>query len=263
MKIGADYSALGLIEGIHWHINPDVKIEYYASDQRNEEIPWVRFSDLKTGEQRIYTDQENPLDVSEIPADQIRTMDCMDCHNRPSHSYKPPAIFVNEAMTSGLIPDALPEIKSLAMEICAEELSSSDSAMAYIRKTILDFYSTHYSEIIESKPTLVETAISGLQQIYSENIFPEMKVRWSAYPNHIGHLEFNGCFRCHNNRHTSAAGRVISKDCNQCHMIIAQGIPDEMEYASFGNPLNFKHPVDIDQAWQEGFCTDCHTGLNP
>jgi len=263
MKIGADYSALGLIEGIHWHINPDVKIEYYASDQKNEEIPWVRYNDLKTGEQRIYIDEDNPIDASTIPAAQIHTMDCMDCHNRPSHSYKPPVFFVNEAMTSGLIPSELPEIKSLAMDICAEEQSSSDSAMVYIRKTIIEFYAANYAEVSEHKPALVETAISGLQQLYSENIFPEMKVRWSAYPNHIGHLEFNGCFRCHNDRHTSATGQVISKDCNQCHLIIAQGIPGEMEYASFGSPLDFRHPLDIDEAWKEGLCTDCHTGLNP
>ncbi|MFA7228845.1 MAG: NapC/NirT family cytochrome c, partial [Melioribacteraceae bacterium] len=49
MKIGAQISALGTQEGIHWHINPDVKIEYKASDNKREKIPWVRYTNLKTG----------------------------------------------------------------------------------------------------------------------------------------------------------------------------------------------------------------------
>jgi hypothetical protein len=116
---------------------------------------------------------------------------------------------------------------------------------------------------VVEKNDLIEKAISGLQQIYSENIFPEMKVRWLAYPNHIGHVEFQGCFRCHDDLHTDGNGHSISKECNQCHSIIAQGIPGQMEISTLDTPLDFRHPVDIENAWQEGFCTDCHTGLNP
>ncbi len=110
---------------------------------------------------------------------------------------------------------------------------------------------------------MIEQAIIGLQTVYKQNIFPEMKVRWSAYPNHIGHLEFDGCFRCHNDTHFNEDEKAISKDCNLCHSIEAQGSPDEMEYALAGAGLDFKHPVDIDEEWREGLCTDCHTGLNP
>ena len=39
MKIGAQISALGAQEGIHWHINPNVRIEYKASDNKREKIP--------------------------------------------------------------------------------------------------------------------------------------------------------------------------------------------------------------------------------
>ena len=149
------------------------------------------------------------------------------------------------------------------MEICSEEMPSIDSVDTYIANTLVEYYSSNYPELYNEKRELVQSAIMGLQQVYSENIFPEMKVKWDAYPNHIGHLEFNGCFRCHNDRHTDKGGDVISKECNQCHIIIAQGIPEDMEYATFGDPLEFKHPVDIDKAWEEGLCTDCHTGLNP
>ncbi len=263
IKIGGEYSAHGLAEGIHWHINPDVQVEYYPGDEQNLSIPWVRYTDKKTGEVIIYNNQEDPIDPQDIDQSKIRTMDCMDCHNRPSHSYKPPALFVNDAITAEEIPLELPEIKSLAMEICGEEFTTRDSALNYIRESIVEFYQDGYPEIYDESPELVEKAITGLQNAFSENIFPYMKVRWDVYPNHIGHLEFDGCFRCHNDQHVSDAGDTIEKDCNQCHSIIAQGSTDEMEYASIGSALEFRHPVDIDGAWQEGFCTDCHTGLNP
>jgi nitrate/TMAO reductase-like tetraheme cytochrome c subunit len=263
MKIGADHSALGLTEGIHWHINPDVLVEYIASDDRNEELPWVRYTNLKTSETIVYQDEDNPIEDSLITSTNIRAMDCIDCHNRPSHSYRPPAFFVNDAITGGEIPHELPGIKSLAMGICAEEFTSSDSASSYIRKTISKFYKSDYPEIFDDQEALVEQAIVGLQSAYSENIFPDMKVRWSAYPNHIGHLEFDGCFRCHNDTHISDSGKTIEKDCNLCHTIEAQGEIDNMQFAEFGESLEFLHPADVGDDWKDALCTDCHTGLDP
>lgn len=263
MKIGAQYSALGLEEGIHWHINPNVRIDYIAADNQNLEIPWVRYTDIKSGKVVTYIDEDNPIQETDIKDRATRTMDCMDCHNRPSHSYRPPAFFVNDAITAGEIPHNLPEIKSLAMEICDMDFSTTDTAKILIREAIIEFYSENYEEIFENNPEMVEKAALGLYEAYAENIFPNMKVRWDAYPNHIGHLEFDGCFRCHNDRHTSENGTVISKDCNVCHSIIAQGSSEDKEVANIGSSLEFRHPVDIGEEWKESLCTDCHTGLNP
>jgi nitrate/TMAO reductase-like tetraheme cytochrome c subunit len=263
MKIGADHSALGLTEGIHWHINPGVKIEFIASDERNQNLPWVRYTNLETGKSVIFKDEDEDIPDSLVTEDNMHTMDCMDCHNRPSHNYRPPAFFINDFMTAGDIPVELPGIKSLAMEICAEDFPVIDSAKVYIEKTVREHYKSDYPEIYEQKPQLIEKAISGIQNAYSQNIFPQMKVKWSAYPNNIGHLEFNGCFRCHNDRHVNENGEYITRNCNLCHAIDAQGTRDHMEVADFNSSLEFKHPVDIDEAWKESLCTDCHTGLNP
>ena len=263
MKIGSEHPAQGLKEGIHWHINPDTKIEYIATDERYQDIPWVRYTNLKTGKTVVYQDEDEPLDENQIAKAKIHTMDCMDCHNRPSHSYKPPALFVNEAMTAGIMPSNLPDIKSVSMDICGEEMTTADSAKQYIRTTIKEYYADKYSDIIKEKPALIEQAITGLQQVYMQNIFPEMKVRWDAYPNNIGHLEFNGCFRCHNGLHSSEDGSVIQKDCNLCHTIVAQGNMKNKDVAVISSELEFKHPVDIDEAWKDMLCTECHTGLNP
>lgn len=263
MKVGATYSAYGLNEGIHWHINPDVEIEYVTTDEKHQVIPWVRYKDKANNISYTYTDSENPIQQSELDSLEVNVMDCMDCHNRPSHTYLPPAFFVDDALTAGKIPKELPEIKYVAMEILANEFTSTDSALIAIETRIKDFYKSNYSEISESQPGLVEQAITGLQEEFQKNIFPEMRVRWSAYPNNIGHVEFDGCFRCHSDNHVTEDNRVISKDCNLCHTINAQGTPGNMEVASINEQLEFKHPVDIDEIWKEVYCTECHTGLNP
>lgn len=262
MKIGAQHSALGLKEGIHWHINPNTKIEYISTHEKYQEIPWVKYTNLETGEETVYMDEENALTEDEIETHEKRQMDCMDCHNRPSHSYKPPAFFVNDAITAGKIPQNLPEIKSLTMQISAEEFTSTDTAIAYIDKTIREFYQEDYPEIVEDQPELIDQAIAGFTEAYNQNIFPEMAVRWSAYPNNIGHLEFDGCFRCHDDEHVSE-NKTISRDCNLCHTISAQGKPDNLQYTTIDQTLEFKHPSDIDEEWKESLCTDCHTGLDP
>ena len=263
MKIGSELPAHGFKEGIHWHINPTVKVEYAATDSAREIIPWVRFSNLETGEVRIYEDENNPMELGQLEQLEIRTMDCMDCHNRPSHSYRSPSLFINTAITAGDIPVELPEIKAVAVELCGEDYSTTQEAMEKIQSSTHEFYQENYPEIYNNKKDLIEEAVEGIQKYFSQNIFPEMKVKWNAYPNHIGHLEFNGCFRCHTDTHKTKNGEIIRKDCNLCHIISAQGTPDNMEIANLGEALEFNHPEDIDDAWKEEFCTNCHTGLNP
>ena len=262
MKIGPDNSALGLAEGIHWHINPDIKIEYKSSNDSRQSIPWVKYTNLKTGEEHIYLNEDEG-DIEGLDTLETRVMDCVDCHNRPSHNYKPPAFFVNNALTAETMPKELPGIKSLSMEICGTEFSTMDSAMQYIEQTINEHYESNYDSIYTNHKDLIDKAVVGLQNEFKRNIFPEMKVRWDAYPNNIGHVEFNGCFRCHNDLHVSDEGRMISKDCNLCHTIIAQGPSEQLVRTTNDVSLDFKHPVDIDEMWRDGVCTDCHTGLNP
>lgn len=262
LKIGGTYSVRALTEGIHWHINPKVRIEYKASDIHRQQLPWVKFTDLETGKSIIFNDQNQPLNKEQLDTLETRVMDCIDCHNRPSHDYNPPALFVNNAITAGTIPKELPMIKSLAMDLCGNDYSSTDTAMIAIKDGINSYYKKNYPEIFSGKYYLVDKAVSGLQAAYNKNIFPEMKVKWSVYPNNIGHLEFMGCFRCHNNTHTSSDGKIISKKCDLCHLINAQGRPDTLQVASVEKSLEFHHP-NGDESWKEAMCTDCHTGLNP
>jgi hypothetical protein len=260
MKIGPELRALGLQNGIHWHINPDIKVEYVSTTDDREVIPWVRYTNLKTGKVFVYEDAVKPLKPGQMDTLEMRTMDCMDCHNRPSHNYQTPIHAVNNAMAAGIIPRELPEVKFMAMSVMNVPYGTEDSAMMGIDSAMREYYAMAYPELYESRRELVDQAIKGIQDEFRKNIFPEMKVNWAVYPNHIGHLEFNGCFRCHNDRHAAADGRKIPMDCNLCHEIIAQGTPGNMQVMTeMGQPLEFYHQNDHE--WQGNYCSECHRDL--
>ncbi len=260
MKTNATYSAHGLQEGIHWHINPDVKIEYKVSPDDRSNIPWVKYTNLKTGETHIYTDETNVVEPG-LDSLELRVMDCIDCHNRPSHNFKTPANFVDDLITAGDISIKLPDIKVVAMDVLNTEYDNTDSAMVTISAYMKEYYEIMYPEVLENDQEVLDNAIASIQDGFKKNIFPEMKVNWKVYPVHMGHLETNGCYRCHNDKHKTKEGRAISRDCNLCHNIFAQGTVDQMEYAVAGQSLEFKHPVDINNEWEKTFCADCHFSL--
>ncbi len=264
MKIGAPISALGLQEGIHWHINPNVKIEYKAADKKRENIPWVKYTNLKTGEVTIYKDPQSKLDDVKLGNLETRVVDCMDCHNRPSHNYQPPAFFINNAITAGFIPKELPRIKFAAIDILSKDFKTTEEAEKEIKEKLNLFYKENYPEIFNNKKYLIDKAVNGVIDAFSKNIFPEMKVSWKVYANNIGHVEFMGCFRCHNDKHKSENGKLIKKDCNLCHEINAQGYVNKLELATINSSLEFRHPGnDVGDKWKKMMCVECHTGLNP
>lgn len=261
MKTSSKMTSAGIEKGIHQHISADVKIEYKTTTNNRQVIPWVRYTNLKTGQSEIYTDSENKLSQAKLDSLETRVMDCLDCHNRPSHNYKAPQNFIDKLMSEGKISKTLPGIKKVAMEVLYPEYSTKDSAFMAITSKITNFYQKSYPDLITSRKSEIDNAIVEIQSGYASNIFPFMKANWKSYPNNIGHMEFDGCFRCHNNRHATESGKVISKDCNLCHNIIAQGTPANMEYSKSFEPLEFKHPVDIDEAWRTELCSSCHSQL--
>lgn len=261
MKIGSEHPTQGLLEGIHWHINQNVKIEYIASSEDREFLPWVRYINTATGDTVVYNDIYETLDQAAMDTLEMREMDCIDCHNRPSHHFLPPQEFTDLLIGSGDIPGELPEIKTLAMEVYNNSYDDRDTARRIILDRITEFYTDNYPEIVDSHPELIEKAKAGIMMGYSKNIFPEMKASWDVYPNHIGHVEYNGCFRCHNGNHESLDGQVIQRDCNLCHTIIGQGTLANYETSGINGSLEFKHPVDIGESWKEYACSECHRYL--
>jgi len=263
MKVGPNYSAFGLKEGIHWHINPNMRIEYKASADDRESIPWVKFTNLKTGEVKIFNDTDNILSKRAMDSLPTRTMDCMDCHNRPSHSYKSAPVYVDNAMITGAVPVNLPFIKLVAMQVLKGPFTKLDSSLRFIHDSITNFYRISYPAIYKSQRPLIDKAVAGIQDEFKINVFPYMRATSSMYLNHIGHLESDGCFRCHSDRHKTSKGQVISKDCNLCHTIIAQGPTKDMKYSPINETMEFIHPINVKDKWKTSFCSECHKELYP
>ncbi len=261
MKIGPSFSAYGLNEGIHWHISDDVKMEYIASSNDRESIPWVRYTNIKTGIVKIFQDEENKLTTKAFDTLKVKIMDCMDCHNRPSHSYKSAPAYLDNALLSGSIPLDLPYIKKAALKVLKEQFPTTDSARLMIRQGINAYYKERYPQVFASKKNLIDKAISGIQLAYSLNNFPEMKASSGSYLNHIGHLESNGCFRCHSGKHKTEKGETISKDCNLCHTIVSQGTTKDLKSVGVNENLEFMHPIDIGDDWKENACSECHRDM--
>jgi nitrate/TMAO reductase-like tetraheme cytochrome c subunit len=261
MKTAAPHSASGLTEGIHWHINPNVKVEYIANSHSRSEIPWVRYINTETNDTIVYHDSWNTLEQNLIDSLEVREMDCMDCHNRPSHRYRSPADYIDDGLAIGVIPKELPKIKLISMDLLNKKFSTMDSSLNYIAISINSYYEKNYPELYSSKKELIDQAVTGIQEEFKTNAFPEMNVYHSSYSEHIGHQESAGCFRCHSSRHESSNGEQIRNDCNMCHTILAQSVDTISEITTINNALEFKHPVDIDEMWKEMACFECHSEL--
>jgi hypothetical protein len=261
MKIGPEYKGQGFSEGIHWHINPDVNIEYISENDKREVITYVKYTNKKTGQVEVFRNHDTPVSDSLISASNIRTMDCIDCHNRPTHNYNSPPVYFNKAMLSGNISKNIPFIKKTAMDILRDTYSNKDTALITIRENILNYYKTEQSSFYAANSESIDESITAIQHAFSQNTFPAMKVTYDVYPEHIGHLETEGCFRCHNGSFTSENGSKITKDCNLCHTIAGQGKPENMQYTAIRETLEFQHPIDIGTAWKEANCSECHRYL--
>ncbi len=246
LKVGGGDPTHGPLGGIHWHMNVANKIEYIATDEARQKIPWVRMTDPQ-GVVTEYRTKEFTNDVSQAPK---RRMDCMDCHNRPAHKFQSPESAVNLAMSLSNIDISLPYIKTNAVGVLCRPYTNQTEGLEGIATTL--------SERFPKDPRIRGT-IAAVQDIYTNNFFPEMKASWRDYPDNIGHKDFPGCFRCHDGKHISSAGRDMIKanDCNACHLILAQGSGAQLNQVN-AEGQKFAHPFDeYDPAYQ---CTDCHNG---
>lgn len=257
LKIGGGQSELGPTEGIHWHMNTANIVSYVATDAKRQTIPWIKSTDL-SGKTRIFRSLDNPLTDAEAKRYEQRKMDCIDCHNRPSHIYYPPFRTVNDAMAHGSIDPSLPGIRGIASYAMTREFQTTAQAKEEIPRIVRDEYRRGAPGVLSRDKAKLDKSIATILDIYSRSFFPEMKVNWKAYPNNIGHMYDVGCFRCHDNRHVADDGTVLSNDCSICHTIIKQGPQSNPESSLAG--LAFRHPADIDDAWKSVNCSDCHHG---
>ena len=208
----------GKARGIHWHVADENAIEYVSTDDKRQDIAWVRQS---TPEGGVVEYRAEGVTDAAIANGQRRRMDCIDCHNRPSHIFaRSVERGVNSVMSNGAAAKDLPFLKREAVAALKVNYASHEDASAKIEKALTEFYQKQYPSTWTSRKADITRTITAMQDLYKRNIFPGMKLTWGYHIDNRGHTEFPGCFRCHDDQHKSKDGKVIRQDCDLCHEVL-------------------------------------------
>ncbi|MBZ5653172.1 MAG: NapC/NirT family cytochrome c [Acidobacteriia bacterium] len=256
IKTGGGDPATGAPSGIHWHMNISNEIDYVAADEKRQVISYIHVKDMQ-GQVTDYYAQDSTLTKDQIAKAPRHRMDCVDCHNRPTHIYIPPDQAVDQALLAHRLDVSLPYIKQQAVAALTGKYDTTEAAVQAIAHDIDGYYESKYPEVAKNKQLEIRNAIDEVQQIFRRTTFPEMRLNWQTHPNNLGHFYFNGCFRCHDGQHVSPEGKAVSKECNICHTLMGQ---EEGGVSMAAVPkLSFQHPVDLGDLTQVN-CSDCHNG---
>jgi hypothetical protein len=217
LHVGGGQSAAGPIKGIHAHVAQGVHIRYLSDPNRNVistvEATWA------DGKTVLFRTKDSPATLP--PAEAWRTMDCVDCHNRPTHRYRQPGPEIDEAIQAHRIDVSLPWIKREGLKAIQAIYPDQPAARAGIAKQVTDFYRKLDPAAFPAREASVAAAAKALGDIYAWNVWPSMKITWGTYPSFLGHDQAPGCFRCHDGDHVDASGNPISQDCGLCHSLLA------------------------------------------
>lgn len=200
-------------------------VTYLAADAKRQEIPWVSYRN-QDGTVTEYASTDTPPKADLLAHGDRRTMDCMDCHNRPTHTFDMPESAVNREMAAGRISPSLPFVHKVAIDLLKRNYGSRLAAQTELPQALREYYRKNYFAIYNSQRAQIEDAAKALLYVYQGNVFPEMNITWGTYPNNLGHNDFPGCFRCHDGNHKAKGGGEITQDCNACHSLLAMDEPD-------------------------------------
>lgn len=220
IRVGGTQGKDGRGTGIHWwHMDPYNRVTYIADDKR-QSILWVQHRS-GNGKIREFRRVGERSPRGELNGER-RVMDCVDCHNRPTHIFQMPQDALDSALSENQIDRTLPFIKKVGVQILKSYSIDDENAAGKIQTDLSNHYRKELPEIYRSRKPQIETAGIVLEQIYRRNIFPKMRVGWGSYPNNLGHQNFPGCFRCHDGEHKTSGGEEITQDCTACHDLLAQ-----------------------------------------
>jgi hypothetical protein len=220
--------------GIHGrHLDASERIQYLATDEKRQVIPRVRYRD-DDGRVVEYVSEGEVATASEGTAGEWRAMDCMDCHNRPSHAFDLPERAVDRALAEGGISVSLPFVRREAVRLLRADYPDRDAAARAIADGLRAFYREQHPAVLRERPREVDDSAEAVRDIYLRNVFPQMKVTWGTYLNNVGHEDFPGCFRCHDDQHRAPDGRVITQDCDACHAVLAMEEKDPKVLGDLG-----------------------------
>ena len=263
LKTGGGAKREGLGRGIHWHIVN--KVEYYATDELAQDIPYVRVTN-DDGTTTEYVDVESGFDPSTLDNSKLVSMDCVTCHNRVTHDFQNPAKSVDTAMSRGQISPEIPEIHKKAVDVLSVQYDTREAAFTafdalegYYKAT--DYYVGHEQQ--------VSSAVQALKDIYDRTVFHDQKIDWTTHPNNLGHINSPGCFRCHDGKHLNPEQEAIRLECNVCHSIpVVSGAEDfvtNIEISRGLEPASHRNPnwINLHNQVFDQTCASCHKTGDP
>ena len=196
------HDSLSHLTGIHGvHLG---HIEYIATDPTRTTIPWVQRRNADGSETAFGSSTLKGA----VPQGERRVMDCIDCHNRASHTFATAEDALNRAMADGAVSPSLPWVHKEGLALLKADYASQDEARAEDSRAAHAVLSQRAIRMCWRRRPTRQSSGRGIGQRLHQNVFPEMKVTWGTHPNHIGHMNYPGCFRCHDGDHMSKDGTV-------------------------------------------------------
>lgn len=224
--VGGPDTGKGRASGIHWHVDPANEVRYRHLDGERQEIVEV----VQKGADGDIRYVRGGADA-DTSAGQWRVMDCVDCHNRPTHIYELPSPAVDVLLSDGTLDASVPYLKAAAVQ-ALEEVQPSEDTTADVAARLLAIYAADHPEDLASIQAVLPGTARELAAIIERNIYPEMGIVWGTYRSNLSHFDLDGeigtggCFRCHDDEIEAENGDVISQDCDLCHNLIAYEEPN-------------------------------------
>jgi hypothetical protein len=201
--------------GIHWHV--DQNVEYVTDDPQKRTIPWVRITG-KDGKTTTYFDAASKVARAEMDQAPKRKMECADCHNAAGHPFTNPADRVDHAILEGRIDRSLPSIKARALAIIDKASllhGPMEEQVPQFKQIIAD--AAPKGELKPAVKTAEDQFAATMLDILKLSEFEAKDLTWKSFPNHAGHKDSPGCFRCHDGKHFNEKGEAIRLQCTLCH----------------------------------------------
>lgn len=256
--------------GMNWHTSGDIK--YRADDPQKLSIRWVEAT-LPDGSKRVYQDVRNPLDEQELAqVDNRQTMDCIDCHNRAGHPFPNPESMIDFALANEILSPKLPFAKKRTLAVAQTDFSTEEEAHNLVAKAWYDYLQELESYDLAS----IEGAVEGLKHLQQPMVdlivrskhLESDNIDWTSFPDHNGHRDGPGCFRCHNGRMQTAENTVIPVNCTTCHSIplvtTRERIPSYyLEQVDLRKPRDHRDPAYLSRHMDlvEDSCSSCHGSI--
>ena len=113
-------------------------------------------------------------------------------------------------MARGEIPRTLPFARREAVEVLKASYPSARTRRERSRE-LREFYRMSAADGLHVAAAGCRKSGQCDRRRIPTQRLPEMNVQFGTYPNNIGHMDFPGCFRCHDDDHKSKDGKASAR----------------------------------------------------